>query len=221
MPFSATDSCLFCAEARNPGIARTFLSRTWPHSNRLIFSDATVFAVPGYSPQVYPYVLILPRRHTLSMAETRPDERKSVFECLKFLFDLGAFNTNDLYVFEHGGCISPSASHACVDHAHFHVIPGSIDIFTDFVLQKRPTPFAITQHSQIDYDRYLFAGVYRGGISVDGFIAESHVPERQYFRRLIARKIGDPRWNWRLGINEDYMLALKNLTLANGSQGSG
>jgi len=211
VPSMIDEACLFCAEERDPTSARTFLSPNWPYPDRILFSNPSAFLVPGYSPQVYPYALLLPRRHTISMAKTTPGERTGAFACLQSLLDLRVGGSDTLYIFEHGGCINPSGSNACLDHAHYHVIPSTVDIFTDFVREKHPTPFTFSPQSTVEYERYLFAGIYQGGALVDGFIAESHLPERQYFRRLIARQIGDPRWNWRLGINEQYMLALKSV----------
>jgi diadenosine tetraphosphate (Ap4A) HIT family hydrolase len=203
------DDCLFCVESQIPENARTFLSDEWPFENRLIYADDLTYAVPGYSPQIYPYALVLPRRHVFSMLSTSPDERVSIIACLSALTRLPAYQASPLYVFEHGGCTREAHGNSCLEHAHFHVISNRVNIFSRFVQEHDVRPFSFEPTGEaLLVERYLFAGVFTSQ-RVDGFLVPTHVPERQYFRRIIASEIGDPRWNWRLGINEHLMLALK------------
>ncbi len=216
MSLTLPSGCPFCLEAANPKTALKLLSNEWPYNDRLIYESELVFAVPGYSPQVYPYVLVLPQRHTSSMYNTNSLERQSLFKCLQFLIDLLERNMGQeiaLYVFEHGGCTNGLSRYACLEHAHYHIMVNQFEILTDFVTEKHPVSCTFDLESHISYDHYLFAGVYRGGDLINGFITaqDAHPPERQYFRRLLARRICDFRWNWRLGINESYMLRLKTL----------
>lgn len=206
--------CLFCTEAAAPNHARKFLAATWPYPDRIIYSDHVTFAVPGYSPQIYPYALVLPKRHAFSMLSTNAHERDSIIECLTSLSQLPAFGGSPLYVFEHGGCTREAHGNSCLEHAHFHVISKQTNIFSRFVREHDVRPFSFNRNNDtMSAERYLFAGVFAAG-KLDGFLAPTHVPERQYFRRIIASEVGDPRWNWRLGINEHLMLALKECAVA-------
>jgi hypothetical protein len=143
------------------------------------------------------------------MLSTNVYERDSIFNCLTGLSKFPCFGGAPLYVFEHGGCTREAHGNSCLEHAHFHVISNKINIFPRFAREHDVQPFSFNQNTNaMSAERYLFAGVFAAG-RLDGFLATTHVPERQYFRRIIASEIGDPRWNWRLGLNEDLMLALK------------
>ncbi|WP_414682971.1 HIT family protein [Longimicrobium sp.] len=133
MNLASSLECPFCIEVVNPKSALHLLSRQWPYSDRLIYRNELVFAVPGFSPQVYPYILVLPQRHTSSMAKTTFYERQSLFKCLQFLIDLLRRNIGadiSLYVFEHGGCSNGINKNACLEHAHYHIMVNQPRSFT-------------------------------------------------------------------------------------------
>ena len=78
-------SCVFCNDAEDPSYANCFLGSDWPYNGRIITQTDTVFVVPGYGPQVFPYALIITNRHITSLAQTTKRERNDIFECLSRL----------------------------------------------------------------------------------------------------------------------------------------
>ncbi len=50
--------------------------------------------------------------------------------------------------------------------------------------------------------------MFDGGGDIRGVLARPLDAESQYFRRMIARTIGAPGWDWRQGMNHHFMLLL-------------
>lgn len=201
-------SCAFCLESARPEYANVFLGGDWPYSGRVIFSHHEAFAVPGYGPQVFPYALIIPRRHIRSLAETTPGEREAIFSCLSFLLSLGIFESHALSVFEHGGC-GVGGGNGCLEHCHLHVVRETLNIRAQLEVEEDVEPVLVGRDVVFDGgERYLFAGEFHDGEFINGVLARTANAERQYFRRMIARTIGETRWDWREGMNPHFMRRL-------------
>jgi diadenosine tetraphosphate (Ap4A) HIT family hydrolase len=199
------NSCVFCLEANVPGYARTFLPLEWPYPHRTLHRSADCFVVPGYGPIVCPYVLVIPIRHSLSLSHLQGRERLAIFEALEPLLASGLFPSNSICVFEHGGCRGSAGS--CVDHVHLHAVDGLVPVDRWF-LEEMPNIQAceFTPTNGIPHtDRYLYAGRYRGGRSIEGYYLQSDHVESQFFRRLIAHRLNLSSWNWRIGMNPEHM----------------
>src|ERR1035441_3956898 len=117
--------CVFCLEGQDPEFANIFLGDDWPYKGRVLVSNERMYAIPGYGPQVFPYVLIVSRRHFSSLAESDSSERESLFRVLSRLRMLRIFGPRPLCVFEHGGC--GGSTQSCIDHFHLHVVDGSLN----------------------------------------------------------------------------------------------
>src|ERR1017187_4660666 len=113
--------CIFCLEAHNPLSAKAFLGDDWPYQGRVLSSNEYMYAVPGYGPQVFPYVLVISRRHFSSLSEADPPELTAIFDIICDLRRVGVIPAGPVCVFEHGGC-SPVQTQSCIDHFHLHLI---------------------------------------------------------------------------------------------------
>jgi diadenosine tetraphosphate (Ap4A) HIT family hydrolase len=196
--------CVFCNEAASPATALTFLDASWPFADRLIWSGTFGFGIPGYGPQVYPYVLFVTRRHHMSLATTSPAERR---EFIEFLNDVARklMPSGEVEVFEHGGCGSDETN-GCLDHCHVHVIDGRYALLDEFVGAEIGNDVYLSEDTTIkERGPYLFCGRLgvEGGIC--GYVSSPGTRERQYFRRMLAHKIGSERWNWRENMNPHFM----------------
>jgi diadenosine tetraphosphate (Ap4A) HIT family hydrolase len=209
-------ACPFCLELENPSYSLNFLGSTWPFSDRILFSTDHATVIAGYGPQVNPYALVVPRRHLQSVAETTREERASVLDCLDKLLSMGVFPSGKLSIFEHGDC-GGRRHHSCLEHCHLHVVDGAIPI-AEWLREEclGCEEAALSVDSNWAAGRaYLWAGAYAGNGCATGLINQDGSDRSQFFRRLIARRLGQRKWNWREGMNPDYMRDLVQAAKAN------
>jgi hypothetical protein len=197
---------VFCAEWIEPRYFSACAGRVFPHEHRVLARNERCFAVPAYGPLVRRYALVIPARHSTGMLTSLGQhERICVFEMLDLLLVSGLFPSKRLSVFEHGGACGVAG--ACIDHAHFHVVDSSIGVHEWFILD-RPTavPLLLGRSGSGELaGNYLFAGQYDHSGLLEGAVADDDETESQYFRRLIARHLDLQQWDWRAGMNLDWM----------------
>jgi diadenosine tetraphosphate (Ap4A) HIT family hydrolase len=199
------DSCPFCTELMNPAAFRR-VQHDWPFDSRIVHINEKAFVIPGVGPQVYPYLLVLTRRHIVSLATTTPVERRKLIAALDWLLQSGVYPSSSLTVFEHGGC-GGNDSASCVDHAHMHVIDGTHDLPSLFRARTETAPAEFSGDVSLpDVERYVFVGRYAGGGTIHGAVSEAVFP-KQFCRRLLATLVGGP-WNWRLKMHEEWVTKL-------------
>jgi diadenosine tetraphosphate (Ap4A) HIT family hydrolase len=150
------------------------------------------------------YLLILTKRHYPSMAHL-PARYFPELEALQKQIRRAL---SDRYqppvTFEHGPMPSHTISAspaegggACVDHAHFHMVPTDVEIHTPL---KREYPCRQIKDyaelkEQADRNAPYFLVETREG---DRLVFDAPNAPSQYLRRLLAAGLGVPqRWNWR------------------------
>lgn len=197
-------SCDFCAELIDPTYPKRNILPEWQWKDRFLLSSPEWVAIPGYSPQVYPYVLIVAKRHFERLCSATQAERVDLIALLNELRRTPPFIGRQIVLFEHAGCAGKHSA-ACIDHCHLHVIVDMIGIISAFIHQKQTHAARISRDETLrSAGRYLFAGILQEN-EIRGFQSEIDVGERQYFRRLIAELVGQDLWNWRIGFNRPYM----------------
>ena len=200
------NQCVFCREAANFTVAHTFLGDRWPYRDRIIYSDPYVFTVAGYSPQVCPYLLIIPRRHIFAMSEMTIGERDSFMQCLAYLSTFATCSSG-LCIFEHGGKAENGSS--SIDHCHIHVISREYSLFRH--------PFLNSFSPLLDFGdfidgQYLLAGEYVNG-QLSLRIAPDSRCEHQFFRKLLAEIIGESQWDWHADMRINRMIETMKIFL--------
>lgn len=207
------DYCPFCSELMDPSVFRS-VQRDWPFSSRIVHLNRRVYVIPGIGPQVYPYLLVLTRRHIVSLASATPEERRNIVAALDWLLQTGIYSSQRLTVFEHGGC-GGNDSASCVDHAHLHVVDGQFDIQSLFEAHTPTTSVLLgAEDSLPQMLRYVFVGSYDGMGVIRGAISDGIFP-KQFCRQLLASIVGGP-WNWRLKMHEEWVLKAVTDLLARG-----
>jgi hypothetical protein len=149
--------------------------------------------LPGVGALIPGYVLICPSRHVPNFCSAIGDPGMVSF--MERTIDFLEEQFGQFTYFEHGGEMIPSAvTSSCVDHAHIHVFPGKIPI----ELPEESTKYAnlldfLERGKSSGTDSpYLMLGHSDGPCLVAKDIG---VP--QFFRRQIARILGDPEsWDY-------------------------
>jgi diadenosine tetraphosphate (Ap4A) HIT family hydrolase len=200
-------TCVFCCESSEPRTANSFLGEDWPYEGRILSETERVFVIPGYGPQVYPYALIVTRRHFHSLAQATPQERREIIDCLSWL--LRSLSLPELFVFEHAGCRNFDS---CIDHFHLHVVDVRYDV-GKAIEHLGSSAVAVTSELGLQEEgTYLFAARFGKEGVLRGQLARVAEKKDQFFRRAIAAKLGQQDWDWRLGMNRGFMLRLMEET---------
>jgi len=106
---------------------------------------------------------------------------------------LAALYRIPITVFEHGACSSSEQPQsACINHAHIHLIPGSYNL-----LSEAPTPVckydSLQEFLNEERDEPHLMIQDPGG----PFMSFEDMPTSQFFRRIIARRLGIPdHWDY-------------------------
>src|ERR1039457_1845058 len=152
--------CVFCSELRAPSFIHCILQIPWPYPDRILFSMDSVVAIPGLGPLVYPYILLVTRRHISSISETSPEERTDLLRALRVLADSGLFPSGEISVFEHGGCGRGTSS--CIDHCHLHLVDNIYSLQETLSRDHVTQPVVISASTTIcEPGNYLFAGTFK------------------------------------------------------------
>ena len=200
-------TCPFCRELANPRYGCVLLGEDWPFEDRILAQEAEAFAIAGYGPQVFPYALVLTNRHISCLGQSSDGERASLLGCLDSLLELSVFSSGRLSVFEHGGRGKNACS--CLEHCHLHVIDGQYPAI-EWLRDEEDVHRQVTLEVSAKFEAaepYIFAGGYDGQ-TLDGIIAHPEDRWPQYFRHVLASRLGHRRWDWREGMNRDYMVQL-------------
>jgi len=194
--------CTFCLESKLPAIARGFLGQDWPYEDRILYDNEHVFAVPGVGPQVYPYALVVSRRHFRALAESSINERKGLFDALDFLISRNVFKERNVCVFEHGDC-APEGS--CMEHFHLHVIDSKYGLASGLAESDSQRVVVSESHTLQIRGRYHFVGTYCGERRLVGLVSTQNTQVHQYFRKVLASIVGESWWDWRESRNPALM----------------
>lgn len=193
--------CIFCEEIENPKIAKKLFGESFAYDNRIIYSDENILVIPGYGPQVYPYILVMTRRHTPSFLDITANEKRSFFDFFEILLDSGLYQGNSVCVFEHGG--DPRNGCSSVTHCHLHVIEEKYGLFEKIDWKEDQKNITLTKSSRlVRHDNYLLIGKYEAG-QFHMKLNTRPANEHQYFRKKLSHLLGVSEWDWRIGMNNE------------------
>lgn len=193
------DICISCAEirgARESHLLWDLLGEEIGMSY-LLHQSTNFVVIPGAGAIDPGYALIIPRAHILSMGFLDPALDAEFTDLLGGTGEwLRAEFGEEAHVFEHGAKNFREKGGACADHAHTQVAPiGVTDLF---VTQLRSDFDTRTGGSYLDAARETVAlgqgdpYLYTHSGSHGGAIAVATGAKSQYFRRLMAARVGRP-----------------------------
>ncbi len=182
--------------------------------DRVIWEDDRFLILPTIGCFIDGYVMIMPKRHTFSMAQLDKDELVELGKLTSQLYYKLKRKYGELMIAEHGAVNCDIRGAQCCDHAHLHFIPtvtqerlelASLQ-YSEVSQYCGNTPELVSNMSELGkYNEcayILYAvqpGYYNVWRSSAGF-------ERQFCRRAGALANGVPDiWNWRQHFGEENM----------------
>lgn len=201
------DGADFCEEIA--GATDTSFSRFYegnpPH--RRARSTANFEVLADMSPLVTGHLLLLPRKHYLSFAQVLGHHPGETEELLDDIATIYRETFGEPLILEHGSGVDEE-SHACITHAHLHLLPADADAVDDLLVHDGLSYFdleSITELREAPWpESAYFLRHHRGRSRV-------YVPngnqKRQYLRSVVASTldIPDPEWDYAVIVRKDCL----------------
>jgi diadenosine tetraphosphate (Ap4A) HIT family hydrolase len=198
------DICTFCREATGEAPQNLFydhgLAKT--RSDYVLFESDHHVVFPCIGALTDWYVLIVSRRHALSVGWLEPAEQADLRQVIDHLRTrLGKITGQSVMVFEHGSFNFRDKGGACYDHAHVHVVATTRPSAT--FVDAIPAPVTMTPCTDwINAATTLIQGERRSYVALDDghrhLVGEATGAPSQFFRRCLAAWLGaeDGEWDW-------------------------
>ena len=167
--------------------------------------------VPSLGSLVPGWLLIVPRRPALNLAELSNDEKAELRVVVRQLRSRLANLSGEIFEFEHGSQYHGSAMGCGLDQAHLHVVPLPFDLIR--VAKETSIGSVVWMSSEMSADswariperqEYLLARSAAGSTLI-GLLQS---PVSQWFRRLIAQQLScSESWDYRIAPEIDNIKA--------------
>lgn len=169
--------------------------------NRVLLETESFYVIPTIGSFVEGYLLIISKKHILSMGCLLSDE---YYELSKIIIVLRNFFKKyyncEAIVFEHGTGSVTDASSASVVHAHTHVIPTNSSIMNQ--IENHFGKDNITRIRDIkrlsEYGASHRSYLYYQDINSQQYIIDDFLCTSQILRKFIYEELNKDRWDWRL-----------------------
>jgi diadenosine tetraphosphate (Ap4A) HIT family hydrolase len=186
--------CRFCSHANDTlsGESRV---------ETVVASTRDFVAWPSVGSLVAGWLLVVPRRHHLALAQLLDEELRDLDEFVDGLRHrlMSTFNGH-MYSFEHGPAARGISVGCSIDHAHMHLVPLDFDL----AVAARSFEPQFTWQTGVDLrslrPRHSAGESYLWLRSPDGSTmgTTGGALPSQYFRRVIAETLGLGEPDWRL-----------------------
>jgi diadenosine tetraphosphate (Ap4A) HIT family hydrolase len=213
-PAAAADDlraiCTFCSvvgRRRESNPVADLLPGVEPEDSILLDADDVV-VVPAVGSFRDGYVVLVPRAHVPSFGHLPEDLDEAVDRTWAVVARaLTGTYGGGVLGFEHGAVGFRRRGGVCSDHAHQHVlpVPAGLTVAEEFAreLGARDVPFGVAA-------RRAAAGrgtgyLWLADASGRCLVSTSSAGRSQYFRRLVAARLGRPDWDWHAYPGADSM----------------
>ena len=185
------DDCVYCKYLHGDPLG----------NERIIYQNDTCFAIPTVGEFRTGYILIIPKKHVMSMAHLNPSELQEFEEAIEDVeFILRQVYQTDILIWENGsGASGAGKAKDSIVHAHLHLCPSNIT--SDDIEKMSGFPFEdVTLESLHRHKDHPYL-LIRTPDKSKWRIADSsklYVP-RQYVRQILAEECGckGEEYNWR------------------------
>lgn len=190
--------CSYCSEFEknqdNSYYLRNISSQVG--SPRIRLESDSFYVYPSIGALVVGHLLIVPRKHYTALSLASKNELKELSEIIadiKTLYEKLLDYSPEIFMFEHGILDIDKSMMNCVDHAHLHVLPISIDASTLPFSESSKLKLTDLADQKIDDPDYIFYGA-----PDCSFLSLDRDKHPQYLRKVLHKKLSlSGHWNWR------------------------
>lgn len=190
--------CSFCCEFLGDDGGSYYLKNVASivGGGRIRLESPRFYVYPSVGSLISGHLLIVPKAHYTALSMACDDELRELDGVVKDVQKIQSkilLSTADYFIFEHGIIDVDKSMMNCVDHAHLHLLPLSVDLsvlsFVDFL----PIKLLDLNGLNIDQSDYIFYGNSR-----EAYVALDKDKHPQYLRKRIHEQLGlNGHWNWR------------------------
>jgi len=168
-----------------------------PLANRVVYEDEDFVVMPPLGQFIEGGLLLLTRRHILSLARLPP----ALFDRLEALLRalsraLLAHWGQPPLVFEHGPAPERGKGLCCVDHAHFNIFPARLHVHPHLADRMHLPVGSLAELTRLRRAEFGYLFVQENDGARHAYDGQG-VPT-QLVRRIITAGLGLPeRWHWR------------------------
>jgi diadenosine tetraphosphate (Ap4A) HIT family hydrolase len=179
-------SCRICAAASGAAASSEYDTPWLQGADYLAFASIGAL-VPGWS-------LVFPKDHHLNLAGDFAGD--AFWSFVRDVHEVVETQFGHAVVFEHGAQHENSATGCGTDHAHLHVVPLRFSLanaakeFDDSISWRSCKASEVNNVAQ--GREYLFVSDIFDGADTEGHIAILESGRSQFFRKVIASKLGCP-----------------------------
>ena len=171
-----------------------------------IYEDDNYFLLSSVGALVEGWTLVIPKKHGYSMKKYYSNKTFIDFLNKSIYRIKNAYKTKKIVVFEHGANKYGSLTACGTNHAHLHIVPLDESILDDIKLLLEFKEIKVEHISDCvgDNEYLLYADIENEFDDSSCYIHILKKPESQFFRKVIANKLGIPeKYNYRENMNLD------------------
>lgn len=167
--------------------------------NRMVYEGKNWVIWPSIGAIVPGYLLIISKKHHLSILDCNKDEAIE----LEYLIKQTRKVLENIYhypciAFEHGSGCGIGNKASCIDHCHLHILPLKEDIYNRIDTKKFQVDRIESLNSLLKINTQHSPYLLYQNHEEQFFIMHANIYTSQYFRQLIAISEGIPeKWDWR------------------------
>lgn len=180
--------------------------------NTILYENDHFICVPALGCFVVGYVLLISKRHVISIKDFSHEEKMSLKGIIESVSSTKLFKTGYL-LFEHGNSRNTSKA-SCISHFHFHLMPwqsSKIDNFFEdedypIIMCDKYDDWLIYDESESDKEYLMLSN----GVNTYFYCANSF--QSQYIRKVISKMVHlDGKWNWAIyPFNENIIETIRS-----------
>lgn len=180
-----------------------------PTSSEKLLETASFVVIADIGPIVEGYCLIVSRSCVPAIAHLPREELAELAILVDCLQEAMQEVFGESILFEHGAATFTRNAGACIEHAHLHVVPTSIDLapqLTDMRFEQQDNSLWIDQlEANAGY-------LYYENQRAEKYLALVDRCAQQYFRRKLSQAVEPATpWNWHDFIRYPEVLGTKDL----------
>jgi len=192
------DKCRFCSILKG--------EKKFDIIDTPIIEDENYFLLSSVGAMIEGWSIIIPKKHEYSMKKHYSDLRFYDFanKCVNIIKK--AYCVNKVIVFEHGANKFGSLTACGTNHCHIHIVPMPDSLLNDITdnLSFKKITFNKVDKLVEDSEYLLYADVIEQINTSDCYVHILKEPISQFFRRIIATKLGCPdKYNYKENTNID------------------